>query len=338
MALPVIRFNFASPNGVPAQQRETILAAVNIATWGDTRGVAAVSIDEHHLTGHGWSSNPVMAAALFLQNTNNLMVSIDCALGPLWDPLRLAEDIRFVDIMSAGRLSTTIGLGYRTLEYQGFGVDFHRWGALMDRLLETMLAAWAAESADGDSGSRIGADTWSRPHPTLYVGGGVRASARRAVRFKLGLSLPAHLPELARYYLDLCEKTGVPPALIMPAAVNRGMIFLHEDPDKAWAELGKHILWEAVTYGGWVDGAPLSSMHLPGVQTLEAVRASGRYRFLTPDELVAEAEDCPDYGAMVFHPLVGGMPIDEAWKSVQLFTDDVIPRLSSDSAHHGART
>ena len=36
----------------------------------------------------------------------------------------------------------------------------------------------------------------------------------------------------------------------------------------------------------------------------------------------------PDYGAMVFHPLVGGMPIDEAWKSVQLFTDEVIPRLT----------
>lgn len=334
MALPILRFNFASPNGEPATQRESILAAVEMATWGDTRGVAAVSIDEHHLTGHGWSSNPIMAAALFLQNTRNLIASIDCALGPLWDPLRLAEDIRFVDLMSAGRLSTTIGLGYRTVEYEGFGADFHRRGALMDRLLETMLAAWSAD--DSDSGARIGADTWSRPHPPLYVGGGVRASARRAVRFKLGLSLPAHLPELARYYLDLCRVADVAPALIMPAAVNRGMVFLHEDPEKAWAELGRHILWEAVTYGGWVDGVPLSSMHLPGVQTLEAVRASGRYRFLTPDELVAEAQDCPDYGAMVFHPLVGGMPIDEAWKSVQLLTDEVLPRLNNRHAHDRA--
>jgi hypothetical protein len=147
------------------------------------------------------------------------------------------------------------------------------------------------------------------------------------VRFNLGLSLPAHLPELGQYYLDLCQRQGVEPNLIMPTAVNRGMIFLHEEPEKAWAEFGEHILWEAVTYGGWVDGAPLSSMHLPGVLTLDEVRASGRYRFLTPDELVAEARDCPDYGPMVFHPLVGGMPIDEAWKSVQLFIDVVMPQL-----------
>jgi len=25
------------------------------------------------------------------------------------------------------------------------------------------------------------------------------------------------------------------------------------------------------------------------------------------------------------HPLVGGMPVDEAWKSVQLLTDKVLP-------------
>jgi alkanesulfonate monooxygenase SsuD/methylene tetrahydromethanopterin reductase-like flavin-dependent oxidoreductase (luciferase family) len=329
MVVPVLRFNFASPNGEPTKQRETVLTAIEMATWGDARGVAAVSIDEHHLTGHGWSSNPVMAAALFLQNTSNLIVSIDCALGPLWDPLRLAEDIRFVDFTSAGRLLTTVGLGYRTVEYQGFGVDFHRRAELVDRLLETMLAAWSAEPVvDGEPGSRIGAGTWSQPHPPLYVAGGVRASARRAVRFNLGLSLPAHLPELAEYYLDLCQKAGVEPALIRPPRVNRGMIFLHEDPEKAWAELGSHILWEAVTYGGWADGVPLSSMHLPGVQTLDEVRASGRYRFLTPDELVAEAKDCSDYGPIVFHPLVGGMPIDEAWKSVQLLTDEVIPRLT----------
>jgi hypothetical protein len=33
----------------------------------------------------------------------------------------------------------------------------------------------------------------------------------------------------------------------MPGSINRGMIYLHEDPDRAWAELGNHILWGAVT-------------------------------------------------------------------------------------------
>lgn len=69
-------------------------------------------------------------------------------------------------------------------------------------------------------------------------------------------------------------------------------------------------------------------MHLPGVQTLEEVRASGRYRFVTPDELIAEVRDADNYGPLVLHPLVGAMPVDEAWKSVQLLTDKVLPALA----------
>jgi hypothetical protein len=30
----------------------------------------------------------------------------------------------------------------------------------------------------------------------------------------------------------------------------------------------------------------------------------------------------------VLHPLVGGMPVDEAWKSVQLLVDKVVPALT----------
>jgi hypothetical protein len=69
-------------------------------------------------------------------------------------------------------------------------------------------------------------------------------------------------------------------------------------------------------------------MHLPGVRSLDEVRASGRYRFLTPDQLIAEVRDSDNYGPVVMHPLVGGMPVDEAWKSVQLLTDVVLPALS----------
>jgi alkanesulfonate monooxygenase SsuD/methylene tetrahydromethanopterin reductase-like flavin-dependent oxidoreductase (luciferase family) len=329
MTQAVLRFNFASPNGEPTAQREMVTAALELVQWGDTRGLSAVSIDEHHVTGHGWSSNPIMTASVFLARTANVYASIDCALGPLWNPIRLAEDIAFVDAMSGGRMLTTVGLGYRPVEYDALGADFGQRGALIDRLLETMLKAWSAKAmVESDPDSRTGGGTWTQPHPPLFVGGGVRATARRAAHFGLGLSLPDHLPDIAQYYTDLCADAGVEPVVIMPARVNRGMIFLHEDPDEAWAELGERILWEAVTYGGWSRGVAHSSMHLPGVQTLDEVKASGRYRFLTPEQLVAEVRDCVDYGPIILHPLVGGMPAEEAWKSVQLLTDKVLPQLS----------
>jgi alkanesulfonate monooxygenase SsuD/methylene tetrahydromethanopterin reductase-like flavin-dependent oxidoreductase (luciferase family) len=314
MALTVLRFNFASPQGDPRTQSRLLSAALELAQWGESKGVTSVSVDEHHATGHGWSSNPIMAAAMFLARTERLIASVDCALGPLWNPVRLAEDIALVDNMSRGRLYTTVGLGYRQVEYDSLGVDFSRRGALMDDLITRMLEVWAETG------------TWTRPHPPLFVGGGVAATARRAARFGLPLSLVDHLPDIADHYRELCAQKDVTPAVLMPGPVNHGMIYLHEDPDRAWAELGGHILWEAVTYGGWsVDQRSL--MHLPGVRTLEEVRESGRYRILTPEQLIAEIRGADQYGPLVMHPLVGGMPVDEAWKSVELLTDKVLPAL-----------
>jgi alkanesulfonate monooxygenase SsuD/methylene tetrahydromethanopterin reductase-like flavin-dependent oxidoreductase (luciferase family) len=312
--LPVLRFNFASPHGDPRTQGEMIRAAVELAQWGESRGIMTVSVDEHHATGHGWSCNPVLAAGMFLAGTSTLIVSVDCALGPLWNPVRLAEDIALVDNMSRGRLHTTVGLGYRASEYAALGLDFSQRGPLMDSLIERMLSVW----------SEIG--SYTRPHPPLYIGGGARVTARRAARFRLPLSLADYLPDVADHYRELCAESGLAPLIIMPGPINRGMIYLHEDPDQAWAELGEHILWEAVTYGGW-SSDQRSLMHLPGVQTLDEVRASGRYRFLTPEELIAEVRAAPDYGPLVLHPLVGGMPVDEAWKSVHLLADQVLPAL-----------
>jgi alkanesulfonate monooxygenase SsuD/methylene tetrahydromethanopterin reductase-like flavin-dependent oxidoreductase (luciferase family) len=322
MLVTVLRFNFASPQGDPRMQSELLNAALELAQWGESHGITSISVDEHHATGHGWSCNPIMAASMFLARTTTLIASVDCALGPLWNPVRLAEDIALVDNMSRGRLLTTVGLGYRTVEYDALGVDFGGRGKLMDSLLERILSVWSG--ADPEAGVCTG--TWTRPHPTLFVGGGSHATARRAARFRLPLSLADHLPDVAAHYRELCSEAGMKPLIVMPGPINRGMIFLHEDPDRAWAELGDHILWEAVTYGGW-STEERSLMHLPGVQALDEVKASGRYRFLTPDQLIAEVRDAEDYGPLVMHPLVGGMPVDEAWKSVRLLTDKVLPAL-----------
>ena len=184
-----LQLRFAA--GEPRTQGKLISAALELAQWGESRGITMVSVDEHHATGQGWSCNPIMAAAMVLARTERLIASVDCALGPLWNPVRLAEDIALVDNMSRGRLHTTVGLGYRTVEYETLGVDFSQRGKLMDSLVERMLSVWSG--ADPDAG--VCAGTWTRPHPPLYVGGGARATARRAARFGLPLSLADYLPE-----------------------------------------------------------------------------------------------------------------------------------------------
>jgi alkanesulfonate monooxygenase SsuD/methylene tetrahydromethanopterin reductase-like flavin-dependent oxidoreductase (luciferase family) len=321
MTMSILRFNFAAPQEVPAVRRDRIQAALELSAWSETRGVNAVSFDEHHASGHGWSCNPILMAAAFLARTSRAIVSVDCTLGPLWHPVRLAEDIALVDTISGGRLIVTIGLGYRRAEYELFETPFETRGQLMDELLETLTALWA----DAD----FTPAPFTRPHPMVFVGGSVKATARRAAKHGLPLNLPSHLPEVADHYRELCAQAGHHPIVVMPAERSRGMVFLHEDPDRAWVELGEHYLWEARVYAGFGDGRVYSFMHgTDPVDTIDDIRAAGRYRFMTPDQLVADVRANPD-DHVVLHPLVGAMPIDEAWKSVQLLTDEVVPALSA---------
>jgi alkanesulfonate monooxygenase SsuD/methylene tetrahydromethanopterin reductase-like flavin-dependent oxidoreductase (luciferase family) len=320
MTLSILRFNFAAPQENPATRHDRIHAAMELTSWAESRGVNAVSFDEHHASGHGWSCNPILTAAAFLVRTERVMVSVDCTLGPLWHPVRLAEDIALVDTIGAGRLMVTIGLGYRQVEYDLYATPFDERGRLMDELLQTMTSLWSSET--------FTPTPFTRPHPTIFVGGSVRATARRAAEYGLPLNMPSHLPEIADYYRELCAASGHTPVVVMPPARSRGMVFLHEDPDEAWAELGEHYLWEARVYSGWAGGQVHSFMHgTEPIETLDDVRAAGRYRFMTPDELVADVAQNPD-DHIVVHPLVGGMPIDAAWKSLQLLTDRVLPVLS----------
>jgi alkanesulfonate monooxygenase SsuD/methylene tetrahydromethanopterin reductase-like flavin-dependent oxidoreductase (luciferase family) len=319
MTMAILRFNFAAPQDDPVARGGRIRAALELSSWSETRGVSAVSFDEHHQSGHGWSSNPIMTAAVLLARTERVVASVDCALGPLWHPVRLAEDIALADTIGGGRLIVTLGLGYRPAEYELFGTPFNDRGRLMDELLETVMSLWASpEFTPGPL---------TRPHPTVFVGGSVRATARRAARYRLPLNLPSHLPELADYYRELCADAGHKPVVVMPPPRSRGMVFLHEDPDRAWAELGEHYLWEARVYSGWGGGEVHSFMHgAEKIETLEDVKAAGRYRFMSPEQLIADVKSNP-LDHMVLHPLVGAMPIDGAWKSVQLLTDEVLPAL-----------
>jgi alkanesulfonate monooxygenase SsuD/methylene tetrahydromethanopterin reductase-like flavin-dependent oxidoreductase (luciferase family) len=328
MAISVLRFTFARPEPDPAEQSTVLQAALEMVKWGDAHGVTAATVDEHHVTDFGWSCNPILEGGCFLAATSKLFVSVMCALGPLWNPIRMAEDIAVVDQMSGGRLSVTVGLGYRPIEYAAIGADFSQRGRLMDDLLEVMLRAWTGEPFEHHGTTiRVTPMPLTRPHPPLFVGGSVKATARRAVRFRLPLNIPDHLPALKEYYEELCRAEGVQPEVQMASVDDLPSAFLHEDPDQAWAQLGRHFAWEAVNYGQWATAGMSSIMHLPGVHTIDEVRASGRYVILTPDELVARLRARGSGAVVSLYPLCGGMPIEEGWKSVHLLTDKVLPQL-----------
>lgn len=105
------------------------------------------------------------------------------------------------------------------------------------------------------------------------------------------------------------------------------MLFVHENPEQAWQELGPYFLREMQEYSSWkVEGVPRPSED--DVKTIDDVRASGRFRILTPaaarDWLAADGDK-----TAVLHPLAGGVPLEQAWAILRLFVGQVLQPLQT---------
>ncbi|MDN0199691.1 LLM class flavin-dependent oxidoreductase [Streptomyces sp. S.PNR 29] len=321
MPVTVVRFNLVAPGATPAALGARYRAALEMAAYADEHGLTTVQTEEHHGAGNNWLPSPFAFAGAVFGATRRISVTVSAVIGPLHDPLRLAEDIAVLDLLSGGRLVTVAGIGYRREEYAQFGVEWQLRGRLQDELLETLLKAWTGEPfAYRGRTVRVTPRPFTEPHPLLLVGGSSKPAARRAARLGLPFFPSAHLPELETYYKERLAEYGTEGWTMMPA-VRTPLLHIAEDPDRAWAEYGEHFLHEARTYASWQSGGIRSAVR-SAATTVDELRTEGVYRILTPDECVALGHD-----SYVLHPLSGGMPVAEGWRSLRLFTEGVLPRL-----------
>ncbi|MEV6786246.1 LLM class flavin-dependent oxidoreductase [Streptomyces sp. NPDC051098] len=323
MAITVARFNLVDPGATPETLAARYRAALEMAAYADDRGIDTIQTEEHHGAVNNWLPSPFVFASAVLGGTSRIAVTVSAIIGPLYDPLRLAEDIAVLDLIGRGRLVTVAGIGYRPEEYEQLGADWSRRGALQDELLDTLLTAWKGESFSYRGRTvQVTPRPYTQPHPLLLVGGSSKAAARRAARFGLPFFPSAHLPELEAYYQELRTRYGTDGFCMMPAE-KTPLLHLSEDPDRTWAEFGEHFLHEARTYASW-QSADIRSAVRSKATTVEELRAEGVYRIVTPEECVGLGAD-----SLVLHPLCGGMPLDEGWRSLQLFAEQVVPRLTA---------
>lgn len=327
MVMSAARFNCVQPGIEPNEMSARYRAFVEMAGFAEANGFSMLTLEEHHGADNGWSPSPLIMAGLIFGATKQVGVSISALLAPLHDPLRIAEDIAVLDNASGGRLTTIVGLGYRPSEYAAHGKDWAGRGALMDECVDTLLKAWTGEPFEYRGTTvRVTPRPFTQPHPPLLLGGTSKPAARRAARFGLPMFAAAHLPWLEAYYYEQCAEQGTQGFYMMPGE-DTVMLHLAEDPDRAWAELGQHFMEEAMTYASWQTEDISSAVH-SHAGTAEELRAEGIYQVCTPDELVERIQSQGDAAFVNLHPLVGGMPIDEGWRCLQLYVDQVLPRVA----------
>ena len=322
-----VSFDMRSP-GFGAPTQHLYAAAIEMAAYADRIGVDRINLMEHHGSDDGYLPQPFVLAGGMAAVTKRLRFILGAVILPLHDPVKIAEQIAVLDLMSNGRLSVILGAGYVRSEFDAFGVSLRDRGRLLDEGIDIILRALNGERFEAD-----GRPVFVRPLPVqrpehiLHVGGGVAASAKRAARFGVGFG-PMNAA-LIPLYEEECRAAGREPGNVFrPCHRLPGIIMLSEDPERSWSILEPHAFHVVSEYAKWAAQEDNSNSPFKGLTTLDALRASNMFAVWTPDELVANADKVEDRGTFIFQPLVGGFPPEEGWKSLELL-EAVIPRLKA---------
>jgi alkanesulfonate monooxygenase SsuD/methylene tetrahydromethanopterin reductase-like flavin-dependent oxidoreductase (luciferase family) len=320
-----MRFDMRAPVG-GASTTDLYRAAIEMAQYGDEHGAAACVISEHHASPDGYLPAPMLLTTAMAARTSRMRFMIGALLLPFTDPIRLAEEINVLDAISGGRVMYTFGLGYRPEEYEQFGISWDDRGRVADEKLELLLRAVQGEPFEHE-GRRIHVTPppATPGGPMISWGGGSKAAARRAGRFGLGLLAQIDTPGIREAYEDSCRAAGHEPGLAVltpPDAVTA--VFVADDVDRAWDELGSYLLHDALMYGAWNEGKV--SAAVSHAQTIDEVRAEpGGTQIWSVEEAVESVRAGRGLGLM---PLCGGIPPEIAWPYVERVVQDVLPAVS----------
>ncbi|MGO4442933.1 LLM class flavin-dependent oxidoreductase [Mycobacterium sp. 2YAF39] len=306
-----LRFDMRAPaTGAPAT--ELYAAAIEMCAWAETRGAVVAVLSEHHGTDDGHLPVPQILASAIAARTARLAILLAAVPITFWDPVRLAEEMSVLDIISKGRVSYAFGIGHRAQEYEHFGVDMEGRGKLADESLALLRRLLAGEPVDhGGRRIHLTPPPVTAGGPCILIAGGTRAAARRAARYGLGFISQTDSPGLKEFYESECRANGHEPGVIQfPDAGAPTTVFVADDVDEAWEELGPHLLHDAVTAASYRHGDD-SVASISRAENVAALRAAdGPYRIFTIDEAAAYIRSGRPLPLL---PLCGGVPPETAW-------------------------
>src|SRR5574340_751368 len=185
MAIFVMRFDFRSPPfGTPPA--DLYAAALDMAAFADQHDFHTVFVSEHHLSDDGYLPSPLVVAGAVAARTSRINVTVSALIVPLYDPIRLAEDLTVLDHLSRGRVSHVVAIGYVPAEYAALGKDFAHRGSILEDHIAVMRRAWTGEPFEHQGRHVLVRPVpYTQPHPVLFCGGSSLAAARRAARLDL---------------------------------------------------------------------------------------------------------------------------------------------------------
>jgi alkanesulfonate monooxygenase SsuD/methylene tetrahydromethanopterin reductase-like flavin-dependent oxidoreductase (luciferase family) len=154
----------------------------------DRTGYDAVWLAEHHFSSFSVCPSVHMVGLLAAARTRRLRIGTGVSLAPFYHPLRLAEEVALLDLLSGGRVNWGAGRGFARVEFAAFGVPPEESTARFRETVEIVLKAWTEErlSFVGEhfhiDDIEVLPKPAQRPHPPVWMA----ASSEGAIEWAAG--------------------------------------------------------------------------------------------------------------------------------------------------------
>lgn len=323
--------------------------------WTEELGFDSIWLTEHHFIEYGLSVSPALLAAAAAMRTRRVRIGLAAAILPFHDPVRLAEELAMVDILSGGRLDVGVGRGNRPVEFEGYRVPQIENRERFEEGLEIMLRAWTKERFAFEGRHyqipeiRVIPKPLQQPHPPIYVvcvsPDTIEATALRGWPM-LNSILRGPIDPLVQQrdtYVKACRKAGRSEAEIASLLGRWGVsrhIYVAPTDARAQAEARDAEMWYQEALRRFLIPDDIDRVHpllQPGFRA-----AAERLAHITWEQLVAEtlAVGSPDtvadkiaqmrdlgVGEVLCWMNFGGLPQAQVRRSMELFAREVLPHF-----------
>jgi alkanesulfonate monooxygenase SsuD/methylene tetrahydromethanopterin reductase-like flavin-dependent oxidoreductase (luciferase family) len=341
----------------PARGHQLYNRYLDELEYAETLGFDGLCVNEHHQTAYGLMPSPNVIAALLARRTSRAKIAILGNAISLRDhPLRVAEEVAMLDVITGGRVISGFvrGIG---LEYYSFSLDPSRSRARFIEALDLIVKAWTEPGPfawEGEEYHFEYVNPWPRPlqqpHPPIWL---PSTGSYETIELAASRGYPFirvyERADIVRRMFDEVRAKGEELGKPIPPERLGWMvpIYVAESDSRAYEEAGKHVMYlfrelshrpfEMLVPPGYMSAASLSraldrldrrrAMAQP---ELDDLIEQGYIVFGSPETVrqrLAEHQQTMGFGKLVTLLQFGSLPAELTRKNMELFASEVMPRL-----------
>lgn len=325
---------------------------VEMALLAEELGFDSIWAVEHHFTDYAACPDNLQYLSYLAARTRRVTLATGAVIVPWNDPLRIAEKVSVLDLLSEGRAYLGMGRGLARREYEGFGINMSESRERFDEGAKMILDALDTGVIEGDGPFYPQKRTEIRPAPRAGFRERVCCiamspeSVDAAVRLGAAMAVFSQAPwesvaeSMNRYRREFRDRHGRD----APPPITADMVVCHEDEERARELAERHVGGYLLTV---LDHYELKSEHLKQARgyemygaAVDLLREVGLQPMLdnflevnawgTPGQIVdrlrRRREVIGEFDLNACFRMAG-IPFEDAVHGMHLFAREVIPAL-----------